>query len=282
MRQKKEEIEAFAFYLKTTLVAHHMVLFKLSTINNDSLTYNMSIPGDNMSFLGDYDHLKIQMKDILSATHNFDPAKEIGKGGFGRVYKGEVSLRGGRIMVAFKRLDRRFGQGNTEFWKEVMRLSKYKHENLISLMCYCIEGKEMILGYEYASRGSLDSYLPDPRLTWTQRLKICVGAARGLNYLHDPRGAQQRLLHRDIKSANFLLDENWIVKVSDFGLSKAAPANQAQTVVVSNALGTHGYCDPLYMEEGFLSKESDVYSFGVVLFEVLCGRLCFECTKKVS
>nr|XP_043628816.1 uncharacterized protein LOC122600203 [Erigeron canadensis] len=233
-----------------------------------------------MSFLREYDHLKIQLKDILSATNNFDSAKVIGVGGFGRVYKGEVSLPEGPIMVAFKKLDRRMGQGNTEFWKEVMMLSKNRHENLISLMHYCIEGDEMILGYEYASRGSLDRYLSKPSLTWTQRLKICVGAARGLDYLHDPRGARERVIHRDIKSGNILLDENWMAKVSDFGLSKAGPANQAQTVLISNAVGTPGYCDPLYWEMGFLSKESDVYSFGVVLFELLCGRLCCEYNHK--
>nr|XP_043638278.1 receptor-like protein kinase FERONIA [Erigeron canadensis] len=233
-----------------------------------------------MSFFKDYDYLKIEMKKILSATNNFDSSKVIGSGGFGQVYKGELSLPEGPIMVAFKKLDRRLGQGNIEFWKEVMMLSKYKHENLISLMYYCIEGDDMILGYEYASRGSLDRYLNDASLTWTRRLKICVGAARGLNYLHDPRGGHERVLHRDIKSGNILLDENWMAKVSDFGLSKAGPANQAHSVLVSHPVGTPGYCDPLYWETGFVSKESDVYSFGVVLFEILCGRLCCEYNRK--
>ncbi|KAJ0716727.1 putative protein kinase RLK-Pelle-CrRLK1L-1 family [Helianthus annuus] len=131
----------------------------------------------------------------------------------------------------------------------------------------------MILVYEYASRGSLDRYLTDAStLTWIRRLKICVGAARGLHFLHDPEETQQRVLHRDIKSANILIDENWTAKVSDFGLSKVGPANQVHTYLVSHGVGTPGYCDPLYMEMGFLSKESDVYSFGVVLFEILCGR----------
>ncbi|KAL8263997.1 hypothetical protein R6Q59_022127 [Mikania micrantha] len=230
-----------------------------------------------MSFMKDFDHLKIQMKDILSATNNFDRAKVIGRGGFGRVYKGELSLPKGQITVAFKQLDRKLGQGNIEFWKEIMMLSKYKHENLISLMHFCIEGDEMILVYEYASRGSLDRYLSNAStLPWIQRLRICVGASRGLQFLHDPMETQQRVLHRDIKSANILLDEKWTAKVSDFGLSKIGPANQPQTYLVSNVVGTPGYCDPLYWELGFLTKESDVYSFGVVLFEILCGRLCFE------
>ncbi|KAM0000667.1 putative protein kinase RLK-Pelle-CrRLK1L-1 family [Helianthus debilis subsp. tardiflorus] len=229
-----------------------------------------------MSFIEEFDHLKIQLQDIISATENFSTNKLIGRGGFGRVYKGELFLPEGKTMVAFKRLDRRLGQGNVEFWKEIMMLSKYKHEHLVSLMHFCNEGDEMILVYEYASRGSLDRYLGDVNLTWTQRLKICIGVARGLSYLHDPMESQQRVIHRDIKSGNILLDEKWTAKVSDFGLSKTGPANQPQTYLISNVVGTPGYCDPLYWEMGFLSKESDVYSFGVVLFEVLCGRLCCE------
>ncbi|KAK9078559.1 hypothetical protein SSX86_002616 [Deinandra increscens subsp. villosa] len=229
-----------------------------------------------MSFLVEFDHLKIKLQDVKSATDNFGHNKQIGRGGFGQVYKGELSLPNGRKMVAFKRLDRRLGQGNPEFYKEIMMLSKYKHENLVSLMHFCIEGDEMILVYEYVSRGSLDCYLTDANLSWSQRLKICVGVARALNFLHDPTETHQRLIHRDIKSSNILLDDKWTPKVSDFGLSKAGPANQPHTYVFSNAVGTPGYCDPLYFETGFLSKESDVYSFGVVLFELMCGRLCFE------
>ncbi|GJZ44785.1 kinase-like domain, phloem protein 2-like protein [Tanacetum coccineum] len=216
------------------------------------------------------------MNDIVSATNNFDDAKLIGRGGFGKVYKGKLSLPEGQITVAFKRLYRHMGQGNREFWKEIMTLSKYKHENLVSLMHFCRDGSERILVYEYASRGSLDCYLSDASVTWTQRLKICLGAARGLSFLHDPTDTFQRVIHRDIKSANILLDDNWIAKVSDFGLSTASPANQSQTYLISNAAGTLGYCDPLYIKMGLLSKESDIYSFGVVLFEVLCGTLCYN------
>ncbi|KAJ9537530.1 hypothetical protein OSB04_030263 [Centaurea solstitialis] len=229
-----------------------------------------------MSFEDDFKHLKIQLKDVRSATNNFGD-KPIGTGGFGKVYKGELFLpEGRRHIVAFKRLDRKFGQGDTEFWKEIMMLSKLRHENLVSLLHFCNDDAERIIVYEYASRGSLDRYLGDASLTWTQRLQICHGAACGLNYLHDPNKTQQRILHRDIKSSNILLDENWNAKVSDFGLSKIGPANQPQTYLISNVIGTPGYCDPLYWEVGLLSKESDVYSFGVVLFEVMCGRLCYE------
>ncbi|XP_076932196.1 uncharacterized protein LOC143597639 [Bidens hawaiensis] len=182
-------------------------------------------------------------------------------------------------MVAFKRLDRKFGQGDPEFWKEIMMLSRYTHEYLVSLLGYCDEDGEKILIYEYASNGSLDLHLRSATFTWIQRLKVCLDAARGLSYLHDDKGTQQRILHRDIKSSNILLDDNWNAKVSDMGLSKVGPANQPHTVIITNVGGTIGYLDPMYMELGILTKESDVYSFGVVLFEVLCGRLCFENSK---
>lgn len=229
-----------------------------------------------MSSIKEFDHLKIKLKDIESATNNFGISNYIGIGGFGKVYRGELVLSDKLTMVAVKRLDTAFGQGPPEFWKEIMMLSRYKHENLVSLLGFCDENGENILVYEYLSNKSLDLYLKSNDLSWIQRLHICIGAARGLQYLHDPLDTQQRVLHRDIKSSNILIDENWKAKVSDFGLSKFGPANQQFTFLVSNTVGTFGYCDPLYMETGYLTKESDVYSFGVVLFEVLCGRFCVE------
>ncbi|GJU16069.1 kinase-like domain, phloem protein 2-like protein [Tanacetum coccineum] len=218
-------------------------------------------------------HLKIELEAIKSATNKFDDAHCIGKGGFGKVYKGELVHSKGQSVVALKRLDRAFGQGNPEFWKEIITLSLYKHNNIVSLLGFCDDCGEMILVYEYASKRSLDLYLNDKDLTWVQRLEICIGAARGLAYLHNPGRTQQRVLHRDIKSSNILLDENWNARIADLGLSKFGPANQKYSFLVSNAVGTIGYCDPLYVETGLLTKESDVYSFGVVLFELLCGRL---------
>ncbi|KAL8224635.1 hypothetical protein R6Q59_000271 [Mikania micrantha] len=229
-----------------------------------------------MSRLKDFTHLEIQLEDVKAATNNFGD-KPIGNGGFGPVYKGELVLPKGRRTVAFKRLDRKFGQGDVEFWKEIMVLSKFSHENLASLLHFCKEGDERILVYEYASNLSLDRHLDKASLTWIQRLHICHGAAKGLAYLHDSRNAQQRVFHRDVKSSNILLDHKWTAKISDFGLSKYGPAaNQTITYQISNIVGTIGYWDPEYFQSGCLSKESDVYSFGVVLFEVMCGRLCYE------
>ncbi|CAI9284884.1 unnamed protein product [Lactuca saligna] len=231
-----------------------------------------------MRLINKFQHLKIQLEAIKLATNNFADENCIGRGGFGKVYKGDLVHSKGQRVVALKRLDPKFGQGNPEFWKEIIMLSLYKHENIVSLLGFCDESDEKILVYEYASRRSLDSYLKNDDLTWTRRLDICIGVARGLAYLHNPGVTQQRVLHRDIKSSNILLDENWNAKISDLGLSKFGPANQQYTFLVSNAVGTIGYCDPLYIETELLTKESDVYSFGVVLFEVLCGRLCI--TKK--
>ncbi|KAJ0467275.1 putative protein kinase RLK-Pelle-CrRLK1L-1 family [Helianthus annuus] len=231
-----------------------------------------------MAFMKEFHDLEIQLEDIRSATNNFGDENIIGIGGFGKVYRGSISHSHSKrqIMAAFKRLDRRYGQGDPEFLKEIMMLSRYKHEHLISLLGFCKDDGEKILVYEYASHGSLDRHLSSTSLTWRQRLNICLAAARGISYLHDPNGTQQRVLHRDIKSSNILLDDNLNAKVSDFGLSKIGPANQQHTFLFSNIVGTPGYLDPQYLEKYFLTKESDVYSFGVVLFEVLCGRLCYE------
>nr|XP_043627142.1 uncharacterized protein LOC122598584 [Erigeron canadensis] len=227
------------------------------------------------SFMNEFEHLRIQLEEIKRATNGFSN-KVIGAGGFGSVYQGEVSHSKGRCSVAIKRLNRQFGQGDPEFLKEIMLLSRYTHQNLVSLLGFCDEEDEKVLIYEFASKGSLDRHLSDPDLTWVQRIKICLGAAKGLSYLHDPEGRNQRVLHCDIKSANILLDESLTAKVADFGLSKMGPANQQYSVLLTNALGTAGYCDPLFIKMFTLTKESDVYSFGVVLFEVLCGSLCYQ------
>ncbi|GJR04648.1 probable serine/threonine-protein kinase PBL12, partial [Tanacetum coccineum] len=235
-----------------------------------------------MSSMKEFEHLKISLKNIKSATNEFGDNNCIGQGGFGKVYRGELVLPLlGVTLVAVKRLDRSLGQGTVEFWKEIMMLCRYKHENLVSLLGFCDENGENILVYEYLSNKSLDFYLSSNNLSWNQRLYICIGAARGLKYLHDPNGTQQRVIHRDIKSANILLDKHWKAKISDLGLSKIGLANQEFTFLISNGVGTMGYCDPLYVETGYLTKECDVYSFGVVLFEVLCGRLCVQHHKGV-
>ncbi|KAJ0442215.1 putative protein kinase RLK-Pelle-CrRLK1L-1 family [Helianthus annuus] len=230
-----------------------------------------------MSVLKESQHLKIPLQEIEIATKTFQEC--IGKGGYGMVYKGELLLHGKLTTIAVKRLNEKFGQGLKEFLTEIQLLTGQNHPNLISLLGYCDDGNEKIIVYEYAEHGSLDHYLRRNNkiyaLTWLERLKICVDAARGLNHLHNHVGKHQAIIHRDIKSSNILLDHNWVAKISDFGLSKLTLSGLDRSHVISNACGTYGYCEPEYFSTGIVKKESDVYSFGMVLFEVFCGRVCF-------
>ncbi|XP_023753180.1 receptor-like protein kinase FERONIA [Lactuca sativa] len=154
-------------------------------------------------------------------------------------------------------------------------LSQYQHENIVTLIGFCDINDKMILVYEYAIHGSLDTHLHNPSagLSWPQLLNICIDVASALDYLHNHVAEKHRIIHRDIKSANILLDDNWNAKLADFGLATIGLTNQQNTFVITNPAGMPGYYDPQYERTGLLTKESDVYSFGVVLFEVLCGRL---------
>ncbi|XP_076953464.1 uncharacterized protein LOC143627560 [Bidens hawaiensis] len=217
--------------------------------------------------------LQIPLQEISLATNGFANKNLITDGVHGKVYKG-ISETYGRIVV--KRLDRRQGQGDHKFKKEIDLLSVYEHENIVSLLGFCDEDAEKILVYKHESKGSLDRHLSNKDLTWIQRLLICIDVARGLRYLHDEVAIQNRTIHRNIKSSNILLDENWKAKISDFGLSIASPANMQPSYLIEDACCTPEYIDPEYVNTGYLTEKADVYSFGVVLCEVLCGRLAHD------
>ncbi|KAK6154995.1 hypothetical protein DH2020_009243 [Rehmannia glutinosa] len=217
---------------------------------------------------------RFSLAEIQQATRNFSDALLIGRGGFGKVYKGHIDK--GQKTVAVKRLRSNSNQGAHEFLMEIETLSELRHVNLVSLIGYCNEHREMILVYDYMAGGTLADHiykLPResnnfPYLTWKQRLNICIGAGRGLDYLHTGHG----VIHRDVKTSNILLDEYFVAKVSDFGLAKHEDRSKLQSHVITRVKGTNGYLDPHYLQTSKLTRKTDTYAFGVVLLVVLCGR----------
>ncbi|CAI9293409.1 unnamed protein product [Lactuca saligna] len=218
------------------------------------------------------------LAEIQSATKDFDDKLIIGQGGFGKVYKGRIYIEETSKTVAIKRLNSLSNQGAIEFRAEIHMLSNLRHCHLVSLIGYCDDSWEMILIYDYMGRGTLYDHLhkTESSLNWEQRLKIAIGAGRGLDYLHTGVGTQHGVIHRDVKSSNILLDDKWAAMISDFGLSKIGPTNQSFSFVDASVKGTFGYLDPEYFYTRKLTRKTDVYAFGVVLFELLSGRLAVD------
>ncbi|THG17324.1 G-type lectin S-receptor-like serine/threonine-protein kinase At1g61550 isoform X1 [Camellia sinensis] len=211
----------------------------------------------------------IDFDKILVATDNFSGANKLGEGGFGPVYKGK--LEDGQ-KVAVKRLSSHSGQGAEEFKNEIILISKLRHRNLVRLLGCCIEGDEKLLVYEYLTNRSLDTFLFDAekreQLDWAKRFHIIQGIARGLLYLH--RDSCLRVIHRDLKASNILLDDNMNPKISDFGLARTFQLTQ-ELANTHRVMGTFGYMSPEYAMEGLFSEKSDVFSFGVLLLEIVNG-----------
>ncbi|XP_047329768.1 probable serine/threonine-protein kinase PBL21 isoform X2 [Impatiens glandulifera] len=213
-------------------------------------------------------------RELANSTKNFRQSNLIGEGGFGKVYKGQLQTTG--QMIAVKQLNPEGLQGNQEFIVEILMLSLLHHPNLVTLFGYCTDGDQKLLVYEYMAMGSLEDHLENERepLNWSTRIKIAVGAARGLEYLHCKTN-RPPIIYRDLKSANILLDEDFNAKLSDFGLAKLGPVGD-KTHVSTRVMGTYGYCAPEYAMSGKLTLKSDIYSFGVVLLELITGRKAID------
>nr|XP_011460144.1 PREDICTED: G-type lectin S-receptor-like serine/threonine-protein kinase At4g03230 isoform X2 [Fragaria vesca subsp. vesca] len=210
------------------------------------------------------------LQTILVATDNFSIANKLGQGGYGPVYKG---IFPGGQEIAVKRLSKVSGQGLQEFKNEVVLIAKLQHRNLVRLRGYCMKGEEKILLYEYMPNKSLDSFIFDHTqslfLNWEMRFNIILGIARGLVYLH--QDSRLRIIHRDLKTSNVLLDEEMNPKISDFGLARIVGGKETEANT-NTVVGTYGYMSPEYALDGNFSVKSDVFSFGVVLLEIISGK----------
>ncbi|XP_054818602.1 receptor protein kinase TMK1-like [Prosopis cineraria] len=222
-------------------------------------------------------NLVISVQVLRNVTKNFAPENELGRGGFGVVYKGELD---DGTKIAVKRMEAGIisNKALDEFQSEIAVLSKVRHRHLVSLLGYSIEGNERILVYEYMSQGALSKHLFQWKslklepLSWKRRLNIALDVARGMEYLHSL--AHQSFIHRDLKPSNILLGDDFRAKVSDFGLVKLAPDGEKS--VVTQLAGTFGYLAPEYAVTGKITTKADVFSFGVVLMELLTGLMALD------
>ncbi|CAI8608928.1 unnamed protein product [Vicia faba] len=227
--------------------------------------------------------------DMKSATKNFKPDTLLGEGGFGKVYKGWLDEKtltpakaGSGMIVAIKKLNSESTQGFQEWQSEVNFLGRLSHPNLVKLLGYCWDDEELLLVYEFMPKGSLENHLfrRNPNiepLSWNTRIKIAIGAARGLAFLHD---SDKQVIYRDFKASNILLDGSYNAKISDFGLAKLGPSS-GQSHVTTRVMGTYGYAAPEYIATGHLYVKSDVYGFGVVLLEIITAMRAMD-TKRPS
>ncbi|KAF8413603.1 hypothetical protein HHK36_001595 [Tetracentron sinense] len=210
------------------------------------------------------------LRDLELATNRFSAENVLGEGGYGVVYKGRL-VNG--TEVAVKKLLNNLGQAEKEFRVEVEAIGHVRHKNLVRLLGYCIEGIHRMLVYEYVNNGNLEQWLHGAMcqhgsLTWEARMKVVLGTAKALAYLHE--AIEPKVVHRDIKSSNILVDEEFNPKVSDFGLAKLLGSGKSH--VTTRVMGTFGYVAPEYANTGLLNEKSDVYSFGVLLLEAVTGR----------
>lgn len=279
--KKKKQISwkslIFSCYKNNELVEHGV---KKSSFRRLSLS-DVSDPGSRLS-VDDLSNSLIGSKlhaftfaELKVITHNFARSNFLGEGGFGPVYKGFIdeNFRPGLEAqnVAVKALNLDGMQGHREWLAEIIFLGQLRHPHLVKLIGYCCEDENRLLVYEYMTRGSLENQLFRRycvSLPWSTRMKIALGAAKGLAFLHEE---DKPVIYRDFKSSNILLDSDYNAKLSDFGLAKDGPEGE-DTHVTTRVMGTQGYAAPEYVMTGHLTTMSDVYSFGVVLLELITGR----------
>ncbi|GLT64179.1 hypothetical protein SLA2020_366870 [Shorea laevis] len=246
-------------------------LIRRSRKNLKEETKKSGIMGQNNEGQGEDMELPVlDVSTIARATNDFSPNNKLGEGGFGPVYMG-ILVDGQKIAV--KRLSRISGQGLNEFKNEVILIAKLQHRNLVRLLGCCIEGEEKMLVYEYMPNKSLDYFIFEQTrcevLDWPRRFQIICGIARGLLYLH--QDSRLRIVHRDLKASNILLDSEMNPKISDFGMAKTFRGDQTEGNT-NRVVGTYGYMAPEYAFDGLFSTKSDIFSFGILLLEIVSGK----------
>uniref|UniRef100_A0A2N9GET5 non-specific serine/threonine protein kinase n=1 Tax=Fagus sylvatica TaxID=28930 RepID=A0A2N9GET5_FAGSY len=241
---------------------------------HSSLSYSGLVTASPLIGLPEISHLGwghwFTLRDLEFATNRFSAENVLGEGGYGVVYQGRL-ING--TDVAVKKLLNNLGQAEKEFRVEVEAIGHVRHKNLVRLLGYCIEGVHRMLVYEYVNNGNLEQWLHGAMrehgtLTWEARMKVILGTAKALAYLHE--AIEPKVIHRDIKSSNILIDDEFNAKVSDFGLAKLLDSGESH--ITTRVMGTFGYVAPEYANTGLLNEKSDIYSFGVLLLEAVTGR----------
>ncbi|XP_021723600.1 cysteine-rich receptor-like protein kinase 10 isoform X3 [Chenopodium quinoa] len=269
-RNKKATAKKVAVATIVSLVVMGLLITGICVFRKKAKKYPSPDAKNVLDDLITAESLMFDLRTLEAATNNFSNDNKLGQGGFGTVYKG--TLANGQ-EIAVKRLSKVSSQGAEEFKNEVVLIANLQHRNLVKLLGFCLAGEEKSLVFEFVPNKSLDYFLFDARkqgeLKWSARYEIIKGIARGLLYLH--QDSQLRIIHRDLKSGNILLDANMNPKIADFGLARISEVEQSVNAT-TRIVGTYGYMAPEYAMHGQFSVKSDVYSFGVLVLEIVCGK----------
>nr|XP_043620389.1 cysteine-rich receptor-like protein kinase 29 [Erigeron canadensis] len=263
-------IVVIAIVVTVSVVMLAVVFVCIFVRRKRKLPQNLVHEDSDIDEISTTESLQYEFAVIRAATNDFSDSNKLGQGGFGLVYKGK--LQNGQ-EIAVKRLSRDSGQGEQEFKNEVLLLSRLQHRNLVRLLGFSLKGSERLLMYEFVQNASLDHFVFDPSkrktLDWERRYKIIGGIARGLMYLHED--ARLKIIHRDLKASNVLLDGQMNPKIADFGMARLFTTEETQANT-SRIVGTYGYMAPEYAMHGQFSVKSDVFSFGVLILEIVTGQ----------